>query len=200
MITAQGAVDDLYRITVTEDKATSTSRLNVLADFCLQELTRRGLKDVEKEASIPGAGREKQWDVAWQHDGKYRLGVSLKSLLKNLGGTVPNRIDDLVGEVANAQLHSPEIVIGYIMIFNVAEDSLSQKHGSTWCDLFRERATSLSGRRPPSWTTGTVEDFVLVEVDFSSGPSILAMSQTFDAFFDTLVEHVKERNPNAVNA
>ena len=198
MITAQDAVDDLFRIAVTEEKATSTSRLDVLADFCVQELTRRGLKNVEKEASIPGAGREKKWDVAWQYDGKYRLGISLKSLLKNLGGTVPNRIDDLVGEVANAQLHSPEIVIGYIMIFNVAEDSLSQKHGSTWCDLFRDRATSLSGRRPPSWTTGTVEDFVLVEVDFSSGPSILATSQTFDGFFDTLVEQVRERNPNAV--
>ena len=200
MITAQDAIDDLYRIAVTEDKATSTSRLDVLADFCVQELTRRGLKDVEKEASIPGAGREKKWDVAWQYDGKYRLGISLKSLLKNLGGTVPNRIDDLVGEVANAQLHSPEIVIGYIMIFNVAEDSLSQKHGSTWCDLFRERATSLSGRRPPAWTTGTVEDFVLVEVDFSSGPPILATAQTFDAFFDTLVEQVRERNPNAVSS
>lgn len=135
------------------------------------------------------------------YDGKYRLGISLKSLLKNLGGTVPNRIDDLIGEVANAQLHSPEIVIGYIMIFNVAEDSVSQKHGSTWCDLFRERATSLSGRRPTSWTTGTVEDFVLVEVDFSSGPPILATSQTFDAlFFDTLVEQVRERNPNAITA
>ena len=138
--------------------------------------------------------------VAWQYDSKYRLGISLKSLLKNLGGTVPNRIDDLIGEVANAQLHSPEIVIGYIMIFNVAEDSFSPKHGSTWCDLFRERATSLSGRRPPSWTTGTVEDFVLVEADFSSGSSILAKSQSFETFFDTLVEQVKARNPNAISS
>ena len=51
MITAQDAVDALYRIAVTEDKATSTSRLDVLADYCVQELTRRGLKDVDKEAS-----------------------------------------------------------------------------------------------------------------------------------------------------
>ena len=54
-------------------KKTSTSRLDVLADFCVQELTRLGLKDVEKEASIPGGGREKKWDVAWRYDGKYRL-------------------------------------------------------------------------------------------------------------------------------
>lgn len=133
MITAQDAVDDLYRIAVTEDKATSTSRLDVLADFCVQELTRRGLKDVEKEASIPGASREKQWDVAWQYDGKFRLGISLKSILKNLSGTVPNRIDDMIGEVANLQLHSPEIVIGYIMLIDRAKDAFSQsmpRHGA----------------------------------------------------------------------
>ena len=198
MITAQHAVDDLYRIAVTERKATSTARLDILAEFCVQELVSRGLKDVEKEASIPGGGRQKQWDVAWSYDGKYRLGISLKSLLKNLGGTVPNRIDDMIGEVTNAQLHSPEIVVGYIMIFNVAEDGVSTKHGSTWCQLFRERVTSLSGRRPPSWTTGTVEDFVLVEVDFSTDSAIRAMSQTFDQFFDTLIDQVKIRNPNAV--
>ena len=200
MITAQDAIDDLYRVAVAQRKSTSTSRLDVLADFCVQELTRRGLNNVEKEAAIPGAGRDKKWDVAWRYDGKYRLGISLKSLLKNLGGTVPNRIDEMIGEVTNAQLHSPEIVIGYIMIFNVAEDRFSRKHDSTWCDLFRERVTSLSGRRPPSWTTGTVEDFLLVEVNFLSGSSILATSQKFDAFFGALVAQVAARNPNAITA
>ena len=199
MITAQTAVDDLYRIAVAEEKSTSTARLEVLADFCVQEINRRGLKDVEKEATIPGAGREKKWDVAWSYDGKYRLGVSLKSLLKNLGGAVPNRIDDLIGEVTNAQLYSPEIVIGYIMIFNVAEDNYSPKHGSTWCDLFRNRIHSLSGRRPPSWTTGTVEDFVFVEVDFDSSPSIIRTSKPFDKFFDTIVDQVSLRNPKAIS-
>ena len=198
MISIQNAIDDLYRIAVTEDKATSTIRLETLADYCVQELARRGLQGVEKEASIPGAGRDKKWDVAWTYDGKYRLGISLKSLLKNLGGTVPNRIDDLIGEVANAQLHSPEIVIGYIMVFNVAEDSFSPKHGATWSGLFRNRLNSLSGRRAPSWTTGTVEDFVLVEVNFSTGSSIKTTSQSFEAFFDGLVAQVQARNPNAI--
>ena len=147
MITAGRAVQDLYRITVEEAKATSTSRLDSLAAFCAQELTRRGLPDVEREVEIPGAGRNKKWDVAWRHDGKYRLGISLKSLLRNLGGTVPNRIDDLIGEVANAQLHSPEIVIGYVVVFNVTEDRFSRKHGSTWFDLFRDRLRSLAGAK-----------------------------------------------------
>lgn len=198
LISAQDAVDELYRIAVAEGKKTSTARLDTLAAFCLQELRRRGLTGVEREAAIPGAGRAKSWDVAWRYDGKYRLGISLKSLLGNLGGTVPNRIDDMIGEVANAQLHSPEIVIGYVMIFNVAEDGFSKKHGSTWSDLFRDRLTALSGRRSPSWTTGTVEAFVLVEVDFSTGSSIRSTSRSFDVFFDTLIAQIKSRNPNAV--
>ncbi|MCE2543081.1 MAG: hypothetical protein J4F30_06570 [Acidobacteria bacterium] len=198
MISIESAIDALYRTAVTEGKATSTTRLETLADYCVQELARRGLQGVEKEASIPGAGRDKKWDVAWRYDGKYRLGISLKSLLRNLGGTVPNRIDDLIGEVANAQLCSPEIVVGYIMVFNVAEDTFSPKHGSTWSDLFRNRLQSLSGRRSPSWTTGTVEDSVLVEVDFSSGSAILAVSQPLNEFFDTLVDEVSARNPNAL--
>lgn len=198
MITAQSAVDELYRIAVIEGNATSTARLDLLADYCVQEIDRRGLKNVEKEATIPGGGREKKWDVAWQYEGKYRLGISLKSILRNLRGTVPNRIDDMIGEVTNAQLYSPEIVIGYIMIFNIAEDRYSPKHGSTWCDLIRNRIGSLSGRRPPSWTTGTVEDFMLVEVDFNTGPSILRTSQPLERFFDTLVEQVVLRNPKAI--
>ena len=60
MITAQDAVDDLYRIAVTESKSTSTARLDLLADFCIQELTRRGLSGVQKEIELPGAGRDKE--------------------------------------------------------------------------------------------------------------------------------------------
>lgn len=198
MLAPQDAVDSLYRTAVAEDKTTSTARLETLAEYCVQELTRRGLHEVQREASIPGAGREKKWDVAWSYDGKYRLGLSLKSLLRNLSGTVPNRIDDLIGEVANAQLHSPEIVIGYVMIFNIQGDRFSQRHNSTWSSLLQTRLTSLSGRRAPSWTTGTVEDFIVAEVDFGSGPQIVSTSQPFDAFFDTLVEQVRARNPNAI--
>ena len=198
MLTAQDAVDALYRIAVTENRPTSGKRLDALADLCVQELTRRGLTGVAKEVEVPGVGRSKRWDVAWGYDGKVRLGLSLKSLLKNLGGTVPNRIDDLIGEAANAQLHSPEIALGYVMVFNVARDRYSPKHGSTWFELFRKRLNILSGRRLPSWTTGTLEDFLLMEVDFRAGPDIRSVSQPFDRFFDNLVEQIRIRNPGAL--
>jgi hypothetical protein len=185
-------------VAVEEKKAQSPSRLKVLAEFCVQELRIRGLTDARTEVAIPGAGRAKQWDVAWEYDGKHRLGISLKSLLKNIPGTVPNRLDDLMGEVANAQLYSPEIVIGYVMLFDVGQDAHSAKHGCTWFELFRSRVESLSGRRPPSWSPGTFESHVLVEIDFSKTCSLKSDATAFGAFFDCLVEQVCQRNPNAI--
>ncbi len=186
-VTVQEAIENLYRVAVVEEKTTSPARLSRLADFCVQELEERGLRGVGAELPVEGFGRVKQWDVAWHHGGKARLGISLKSLLKNISGTVPNRIDDLIGEVANAQLHSPEIVIGYVMVFDRNQDSLSAKHGSTWLELLKSRLEQMSHRAPPAWATGTFEGLVLTEVDFSQGPLLCSDPVDFDGFFDRLV-------------
>ena len=196
-LTLQHAIDHLYDVAVRQGKAQSPDRLRILADYCIQELAARGIRGAEREADIPGGGRSKSWDVAWRYDGKYRLALSLKSILKNLPGTVPNRIDDLMGEVANAQLYSPEIVLGYVMILDVSQDAHSQRHGSTWSALLRSRLERLSGRRPPAWTVGTIEAFAYVEVDFSTSPRLLPTTTDFAAFFDALVQQVGSRNPNA---
>jgi len=197
-ITLHEAIDSLYRIVVEQGSAQSTSRLKTLAAYCVQELEARGLKGAGPERPIPGAGRTKDWDVGWGFDGKYRLAVSLKSILKNLPGTVPNRIDDLMGEAANIQLYSPEIVTGYVMVFDIGADAHSPKHGSTWSDPLRKRLALLSGRRPPAWTIGTVEASVLAEVDFSKSATLLSGTELFPPFFDLLVEQVRFRNPNAL--
>lgn len=199
MTTLQEAINELHRLAVVQRRATSTKRLDALADYCTAELSSRGLAGVEKEARVPGAGREKLWDVAWRHTGKYRLGISLKSILRNLGGTVPNRIDDLIGETANAQLHSPEIVVGYIVVFNRQTDVVSTRHGSTWGALLHRRLSSLSGRRAPVWSTGMLEDFLVVDVNFGKSAEIVSMSQPPGQFFDRLVEQVKLRNPEAID-
>ncbi len=192
----QDAVDDLFKKARTEKATTSTSRLQMLAEFCVQELASRGLKDALIDPEIPGFARAKDWDVAWFHNGKARLAISLKSLLANLPGTVPNRIDDLIGEVANLQMYSPEIAIGYIMVFNIAEDACSRKHGCTWCNLLRKRLVSISGRKAPHWTIGTVEAAALVEVDFKAGAKLLSGTEEVSRLLDTLVEQVRQRNPD----
>lgn len=177
--------------------AQSPQRLKGLAEYCVQELGERGLVGAAAEQTLPGGGRTKAWDVAWKYDGKFRLAISLKSLLKNLAGTVPNRIDDLMGEAANVQLHSPEIVTGYVMVFDVGADAHSAKHNSTWAALLRSRLTTLSGRRAPAWSVGTVEAAVMLEVAFAKSSAVLSGAELMGPFFDLLVEQVKLRNPGA---
>lgn len=192
----QTAIADLHRIAIVEGKPTSTARLQALAQFVVKELARRGLVGALTEASVAGGARRKSWDVSWNADGKPRLVVSLKSLLRNPGGTVPNRIDDLIGEVTNVQMYSPEIVTGYVMVFNVAEDAFSSRHKCTWSELLRNRLQRLSGRRPPSWSTGMIETSWFVEVDFAHGPRIVSGEDAGGDFFDCLVDQVRERNPS----
>ena len=153
MISLQDAVDDLYRTAVVERKRQSPSRLAMLADMCVEQLASRGIVGAARELSVPGIGRSKTWDVAWPPEGKARLGISLKSLLRNIAGTVPNRIDDLTGEMANVQLLSPEIVTGYVMIFDTTGGSLRQD-GARWVDFFRDAVERLSGRDAPAWAAG----------------------------------------------
>ena len=196
MISIQDAVDDLYRIVVEEGKATSKARLDLLAELCVEQLRCRGLNKIGKEVIVPGFGRSKQWDVAWPTEGKVRLGISLKSLLSNIGGTVPNRIDDLMGEMANIQLRSPEIVSGYIMIFEATRNGGgTRKDGKRWLDVFRDAVEHLSDRRAPAWAAGMVEASAIIAVDFTNQPCILE-APDIAGFFDHLVDRLRQRNPD----
>ena len=194
MISLQDVVDDLYRIAVIEQKRQSPNRLAMLAEMCVEQLNDRGVIGAAKELPVPGIGRTKTWDVGWPSDGKVRLGISLKSLLRNIAGTVPNRVDDLTGEMANVQLLSPEIVTGYVMVFDTTGSGLRQD-GTRWVDFFRDVVNRLSGRDAPAWAAGMVETSAIVEVDFANGPHIVA-EPDMSAFFDCLVSCVRERNPD----
>ena len=194
MISLQEAVGDLYRIALVEKKRQSPNRLAMLADLCVEQLGQRGIVDAAKEIQVPGIGRTKRWDVGWPSEGRVRLGISLKSLLSNIPGTVPNRIDDLAGEMANVQLLSPEIVTGYIVIFDTAGGGL-RRDGQTWVAFFREAVNRLSGRDAPAWAAGMVESSAVIEVDFSASPCIVHVPD-MDKFFDRLANSVKARNPD----
>lgn len=190
----QLAIDDLYRLAVSEQKSTSTKRLSILANYCVAHLAMRGLVGAETEVTIDGGGRPKDWDVAWKWAGKYRLVISLKSILRNLSGTVPNRIDDLMGETANIQLYSPEIVAGYLLVLDVAQDR-QRSSGQTWYDTLMERLTRLSGRRAPYWTPSTFESFAVVRVDFSRGCKLVDSESDVQKMFDQLAAETHRRNP-----
>lgn len=188
----QGAIDDLYRIAVKEGKSTSTVRLKTLAELCVAELAKRGVNDAEPEDAITGWIRTKDWDVAQRVGGRVRLAISLKSMLANLGGSVPNRIDDLLGEAANVQLRYPETVIGYVIIMNEAVDTPAGPAGR-WIASFEEHMTRIATRRAPVWVQGLIEAAAVIRVDFSKGPNFRGSKNALDGFFDKLVEEYRVR-------
>ena len=75
---------------------TSTKRLQALADYLKKLFDTEGLPNVKGgsggELQVPGLSRVKKWDVAYEFAGKFRLLVSLKSMLKNISGSVSQQI------------------------------------------------------------------------------------------------------------
>lgn len=193
------AVDDL----LTRRKQ-DPGRLNLLAKFCIEEFERHGLKGVRggqaDEVGIRGLGRQKDWDLAFVLAGKPRLLVSLKSILRNLAGTVPNRLDDLMGEAANVQQLSPEIVIGYVVIMDENEDSTRRDGKGTWSDHFESNLRKVAIREAPLWNQGLIEAAWLIRIN-SSRPKGHRISDALDmdakgtSFFQALLDELYLREP-----
>lgn len=153
------------------------NRQNALADYCVAALEARGLQGVHGgsrgEVFVQGLVREKSWDVAYFYKGKPRLLISLKSIMKNIAGAVPNRLDELGGESSNVQAYFPEVVIGYLVVTNTAEDSrimrsrqpALQVFEGTWIDYFEQRIAAIAVRQPPLWNQGLVDAAWMLRVN-----------------------------------
>jgi len=135
---------------------------------CIEAFAQVGLPGVRggkaDEVGIRGLGRQKDWDLAYVLAGKPRLLVSLKSILKNISGVVPNRLDDLMGEVANVQQLSPELVIGYVVIMD-EKGNKPHRSGGTWIDHFAANLRKIAIRRAPLWNQGLIEAIWLIRID-----------------------------------
>src|SRR4029077_17162418 len=184
-ISLSDAVDDLLA-----RKTQDSGRLNMLAQYCIEAFARVGLPGVRggkaDEVGIRGLGRQKDWDLAYVLAGKPRLLVSLKSILKNISGTVPNRLDDLMGEAANVQQLSPEIVIGYVVIMDEKEDSVRRDQKGTWSDHFESNLRRIAVRRAPLWNQGLIEGAWLIRIN-SSNPTGHRISNAVDMDAEGLI-------------
>jgi hypothetical protein len=198
-ITLSEAVDDLFG-----RKRTDSGRLDMLAKYCIEQFEKHGLPGIRggkaDEAGIRGLGRQKDWDLAYVLAGKPRLLVSLKSILRNLSGTVPNRLDDLMGEAANVQQLSPEIVIGYVVIVDEKEDSIRRDGKGTWSDHFEANLRNIAIRRAPVWNQGLIEAIWLIRVNSNREPgSRIIDTVDMDAkgtnFFQALLDELYLREP-----
>ena len=198
-VTLSQVVDDLLK-----RKTQDPGRLDLLAKYCIEGFEREGLAGVRggkaDEVGIRGLGRQKDGDLAYVLAGKPRLLVSLKSILKNLSGVVPNRLDDLMGEVANVQQLSPELVIGYVVIMDEAGNSSRREGDGTWIDHFEANLRKIAIRRAPLWNQGLIEAAWLIRIDSrqAAGKRLVAATSA-DAegvgFFRTLLDELYLREP-----
>lgn len=195
----EAAIDSLLAL-----PATSTLRLRGLADYLIELLVSSGLPSAvggsQQELKVPGLARVKNWDVAYEYAGKFRLLVSLKSMLKNISGTVPNRLDDLQGELANVQQLRPEIVIGYVILFDVAKDTTRQDGSGMWSDYFEGALKRLAIRRAPLWNQGLLEGLWFIRFDSRRplGQRIVDPDKTAlerGLFVESMLSELKLREP-----
>jgi hypothetical protein len=198
-MTLDEAIDD-----VMGRSRTDSTRLAAIANYAKERLDELGLPGVRGgtggELAIGGFARTKSWDVAFEFAGKERLLISLKSLWKNASGTVPNRIDDLMGETANVQQMSPEIVTGYILLFDVQADSFRREDGRLWSDFFEERVRRIAIRKAPLWNQGLLEGCWFVRMDSARAPGERLLNgeatiQEGDEFFRALLRELAVREP-----
>jgi hypothetical protein len=188
---------------VMQKPTQSSDRLRAMADFVCGQLQDHGLPGARGgssgELKVAGLAREKDWDVAYEFAGKFRLLVSLKSMWRNAGGTIPNRLDDHMGEIANVQQLRPEIVIGYVVLFDITADSTRQD-GITWSTFFESAIRRISIRRAPVWNQGLLEGFWFIRFNSSKplGERVVDPERTMiegKAFFESLLSELKLREP-----
>ena len=97
-----------------------------------------------------------------------------------------------VGEAANVQQLSPEIVIGYVVLMDEAHDSV-RRDGKTLCDHFEANLKKIAIRRAPLWNQGLIEAAWLIRIN-SLMPQGSRISRIVDAdaegvsFFGDLVQ------------
>jgi hypothetical protein len=117
----------------------------------------------------------------------------------NAAGTVPNRIDDHMGEIANVQQLHPEIVIGYVVLFDTRADK-KRKGGTTWSDFFEQAINRIAIRKAPLWNQGLLEGSWFIRFDGGnpkgqriSEPGQLANNER--EFFRALLSELRRREP-----
>lgn len=201
---ASGSLLEEAITSLLSHSATSTKRLRALADYLKELFEHEGLPNVKGgsggELQVPGLSRVKNWDLAYEFAGKFRLLVSLKSMLKNISGSIPNRLDDLQGEIANVQQLRPEIVIGYVILFDVAEDSVRSEDADSWSNYFEAALKKMAIRRAPLWNQGLFEGLWFIRFDSRkpAGARLLSTADTSHArerFLQALLCELKLREP-----
>lgn len=195
--------------------ARASNRQEAIQLYCCDELKKRGIKNAEIEVDMPGAYRTKKWDVGLIEDGKPVLGISCKSIVSNHGGTVPNRVDDMLGEAVNLHRRFPKAVLGYLFMMSRVDESAAtkrrtrqagglrgkrlvklQEDGDRWFERLVGSVSRAAGRTGVRDKPEKFEVVSCSQVDFMQNPYAVVVHEgalSPDDFFDRLVEIYDER-------
>jgi hypothetical protein len=104
-----------------------------------------------------------------------------------------------MGEAANVQQLSPEVVIGYVVVMDEAQDS-RRKDGKMWTDHFEENLRKIAVRKAPLWNQGLIEAVWLIRIDSRKLPGdrikdIIDMDAKGTNFFQALLSELYLREP-----
>lgn len=193
----------------------ASNRQEAIQEYCCLELEKRGLAGVEIEVPMPGFYREKKWDVGLIVDGEPRLGISCKSIVSNHGGTVPNRVDDMLGEAVSLHRAYPKAVLGYLFMMSRRDESVKtenrtkalggltaarklelQEDADRWFERLVESVSSAAGRKSSSDWLEKFEAVSCSQIDFDRTPYGVVVHRgalSPEAMFDRLVAIYRER-------
>jgi len=156
-------------------------------------LTRREIGDRRAiDDAIPGFVRTKDIDVVAWRGAEPVVAISCKSLFKNPGGTVPNRLDDAVGEAVNLRKRWPSIRLGYVMIFDMRIAKPGPK-SRDWSVSLQEGVLRLTSNESPP---PIIDSAALLLIE-AVHPRLLLKSVEptleFEGFFDRLLskQHIR---------
>jgi hypothetical protein len=191
------------------------NRQEAIQLYCCQELAERGIDGAEIEVPLPGHYRTKVWDIGLIEDGEPRLAISCKSIVSNHGGTVPNRIDDMLGEAVNLHRAYPKAVIGWLFMMSRVDESARvrkrtealggmtaerrdalARDGDIWFERLVESTSAAANRSSYDDYPEKFEVLSCSQIEFDLEPLVIRLpsgATSPDAMFDRLASIYRER-------
>jgi hypothetical protein len=181
------AVVECWRKIESGKSTQAPDRLAPLQTYLAKQLENRGIGDRWAiDDAVPGFVRKKDIDVvAWRADQPV-VAISCKSLFRNPGGTVPNRLDDAIGEAVNLRRRWPTMRLGYVMIFDMRIAKPGPR-SRDWSQTLQEGILRLTSNELPPPIIDSAALFLIKAVRPKLTFGSVDPTLEFEGFFDRLL-------------
>jgi len=181
------AILECWKRIETGKSTQAPDRLAPLQTYLAWELEKRGIGDRRGiDDAVLGFVRTKDIDVvAWRADQPV-VAISCKSLFKNPGGTVPNRLDDAIGEAVNLRKRWPAIRLGYVMIFDMRIAKPGPR-SHDWSLVLQEGILRLTNNESPPPIIDSAALFLIEAARPKLAFASVDPTLEFEGFFDRLL-------------